>query len=95
DRTHPILFDHPLDHVPGMLLLEAARQSTTATLGHTTLPLHIDSTFTRYVELDTPCTIHTTHHTTPTGHHTVTVTAHQADQTAFHCTITPHTTPTP
>ncbi|MGH6656425.1 MAG: ScbA/BarX family gamma-butyrolactone biosynthesis protein [Actinocrinis sp.] len=26
DVNHPVLFDHPLDHVPGMLLLEAARQ---------------------------------------------------------------------
>jgi len=28
DQTHPILFDHPLDHVPGVLLIEAARQAT-------------------------------------------------------------------
>jgi hypothetical protein len=27
DPTHPIFFDHPLDHVPGMLLVEAARQA--------------------------------------------------------------------
>ncbi|WP_190154574.1 ScbA/BarX family gamma-butyrolactone biosynthesis protein, partial [Streptomyces humidus] len=27
DFSHPVLFDHPADHVPGMLLLEAARQS--------------------------------------------------------------------
>ncbi|MFD8256379.1 ScbA/BarX family gamma-butyrolactone biosynthesis protein [Streptomyces werraensis] len=89
DPTHPILFDHPLDHVPGMLLLEAARQSTTATLGHTTPPHHIDSTFTRYVELNTPCLIHTTTHPTTTPHQqTLTITAHQNNHPAFHCTIT-------
>ncbi|MCL6675282.1 ScbA/BarX family gamma-butyrolactone biosynthesis protein, partial [Streptomyces panaciradicis] len=33
DTRHPTLFDHPHDHTPGMLLLEAARQATTATLG--------------------------------------------------------------
>lgn len=26
DREHPFFFDHPVDHVPGMLLIEAARQ---------------------------------------------------------------------
>ncbi|GAA1458019.1 hypothetical protein NE857_20455 [Nocardiopsis exhalans] len=26
DRSHPHLFDHPLDHLPGNLLIEAARQ---------------------------------------------------------------------
>ncbi|MHC6221208.1 ScbA/BarX family gamma-butyrolactone biosynthesis protein [Arthrobacter sp. MMS24-S77] len=30
DPTHPIFFDHPLDHVPGMLLVEAARQAVRA-----------------------------------------------------------------
>lgn len=30
DPTHPIFFDHPLDHVPGMFLLEAARQAVRA-----------------------------------------------------------------
>jgi hypothetical protein len=27
DPSHPSFFDHPLDHVPGMLLLEACRQT--------------------------------------------------------------------
>lgn len=27
DTTHPSFFDHPLDHVPGMLMLETARQA--------------------------------------------------------------------
>jgi hypothetical protein len=26
DRTHPFFYDHPLDHVPGLLLIEAAMQ---------------------------------------------------------------------
>ncbi|MFF4542038.1 ScbA/BarX family gamma-butyrolactone biosynthesis protein [Streptomyces aureus] len=57
DTRHPALFDHRVDHVPGMLLLEAARQAATATLGNTRLPLALASQFLRYVELDTPCTI--------------------------------------
>ncbi|WP_158439939.1 ScbA/BarX family gamma-butyrolactone biosynthesis protein [Nocardia brasiliensis] len=32
DPAHPFFFDHPMDHVPGMLLLEAARQAALATL---------------------------------------------------------------
>lgn len=32
DTTHPTLFDHPLDHVPGMLQLEAFRQLAIATV---------------------------------------------------------------
>ncbi|WP_374202206.1 ScbA/BarX family gamma-butyrolactone biosynthesis protein [Arthrobacter sp. AK01] len=27
DTTNPILFDHPLDHIPGVLLIEAVRQA--------------------------------------------------------------------
>jgi len=33
DQAHPIFFDHPLDHVPGMLLVEAARQALRAASG--------------------------------------------------------------
>jgi hypothetical protein len=30
DTGHPTLFDHPVDHAPGMMLVEAARQLATA-----------------------------------------------------------------
>lgn len=53
DTGHPILFDHPLDHVPGTLLLEAARQAVTAM---PSVPprrlLGVSSSFDRFVELD-------------------------------------------
>lgn len=59
DTAHPVLFDHPLDHVPGMLLLEAVRQA-----GHALepswgalMPTTMDVSFNRYVEFDTPCWI--------------------------------------
>ncbi|MGW1776693.1 ScbA/BarX family gamma-butyrolactone biosynthesis protein [Streptomyces sp. NPDC002104] len=59
DTSHPVLFDHPLDHVPGMLLLESVRQA-----GHALQPswspviaTSMDITFNRYVELDEPCWI--------------------------------------
>ncbi|MER8011804.1 ScbA/BarX family gamma-butyrolactone biosynthesis protein [Streptomyces sp. NPDC094149] len=92
DTRHPVLFDHLVDHVPGMLLIEAARQATTATLGHTTLPLAITSQFLHYVELDTPCTVeaHPTDGTgtDPGGTRTVHVTARQNEEDVFRCTLT-------
>jgi hypothetical protein len=61
DRDHPILFDHPLDHVPGMGLLEAMRQAALATRHpEPALPLSIQAAFTSYVELDIPCLIRAT-----------------------------------
>ncbi|MGW2835913.1 ScbA/BarX family gamma-butyrolactone biosynthesis protein [Streptomyces sp. NPDC001286] len=90
DTRHPALFDHPLDHVPGMLLIEAARQAATATLGHTTLPLTVESQFLRYVELDTPCLIQATptDSTDEQGAKRVHVTARQNATTVFSCTLT-------
>jgi hypothetical protein len=37
DVSNPILFDHPLDHVPGVLLIEAARQALRVALVDPTL----------------------------------------------------------
>ncbi|MFC7310294.1 ScbA/BarX family gamma-butyrolactone biosynthesis protein [Streptomyces monticola] len=56
DTSHPVLFDHPLDHSPGMLVLEAARQATHATCGPV-YPVRLESTFLQFTELDTPCRI--------------------------------------
>ncbi|MFJ3848253.1 ScbA/BarX family gamma-butyrolactone biosynthesis protein [Streptomyces albidoflavus] len=60
DQTHPVLFDHPVDHVPGMLLLEAARQAAhAASHPHAgpVVPVRFESVFFRYVEFDAPCLI--------------------------------------
>ncbi|MEU5637624.1 ScbA/BarX family gamma-butyrolactone biosynthesis protein [Streptomyces rishiriensis] len=93
DLTHPVLFDHPTDHVPGMLLLEAARQSAHATTHPTpttnpNLPTSLDAHFHHYIELDTPCWIHST----PTQDHSnthrlVRVQAIQNNTPAFTATI--------
>ncbi|MEU6407068.1 ScbA/BarX family gamma-butyrolactone biosynthesis protein [Streptomyces sp. NPDC046985] len=94
DTRHPVLFDHPLDHVPGMLLLEAARQAAAGVLRRPTLmPLSLAGRFHRYVELHTPCTVtaRLLPHT-PDNPRTVHVTARQNDRTAFTATATalPH-----
>jgi hypothetical protein len=59
DLCHPIMFDHQADHVPGMVLLEAARQASCAMLpdGATLLPTQMVSEFHRYVEFSSPCWI--------------------------------------
>ncbi|PNG23526.1 ScbA/BarX family gamma-butyrolactone biosynthesis protein [Streptomyces cahuitamycinicus] len=59
DTMHPVLFDHPVDHIPGMLLLEAARQAAHAAppSGGERWPVSMEVAFHRYVELNTPCWI--------------------------------------
>ncbi|MFF7172574.1 ScbA/BarX family gamma-butyrolactone biosynthesis protein [Streptomyces pseudovenezuelae] len=55
DAAHPVFFDHPLDHIPGMLLLEAARQTVRAHGGQERLvPVSFHATFHQYAELDRP-----------------------------------------
>lgn len=34
DESHPTFFDHPQDHIPGPLILEAYRQAALATVAH-------------------------------------------------------------
>jgi len=49
---HPVLFDHPLDHVPGMLVFEALRQAGRLRLGRQhAQPVAADLTFGRFLEL--------------------------------------------
>lgn len=56
--SSPWLFDHPVDHAPGMLLMEAARQCAHLVLqGRQSRLLHLvrmEAEFTRYVDLDEP-----------------------------------------
>ncbi|MFF1834956.1 ScbA/BarX family gamma-butyrolactone biosynthesis protein [Streptomyces sp. NPDC058231] len=66
DTGHPTLFARPNDHVPGILLLEAARQAANVLdVRHAFLPTAMDNAFLRYVELDRPCLIEA--RTVPSG----------------------------
>jgi hypothetical protein len=63
DSGHPTFFDHELDHVPGMLLMEAAGQTaiagTASCHGIDPRELHlvaVSSTFESFAELDLPLT---------------------------------------
>lgn len=63
DATHPYFFDHPCDHVPGMLLLEGCAQlalsAFTDATGGRAIPrvAAYGMTFSRFVECDSPTTL--------------------------------------
>ncbi|MGP4013544.1 ScbA/BarX family gamma-butyrolactone biosynthesis protein [Streptomyces sp. 4N124] len=96
DTRHPVLFDHPVDHVPGMLLMEAARQAAAATLEHSSfVPLSMANEFRRYVELDEPCLIEARRlPRTASGDDCVLVTGHQDAHVVFQSTVTASAGPT-
>ncbi|MEV7596080.1 ScbA/BarX family gamma-butyrolactone biosynthesis protein [Kitasatospora sp. NPDC089797] len=56
DPGHPVLFDHPSDHVPGMILLEAFRQAGRA-MGAPLHPAGLSATFTAFAEPDLPVAV--------------------------------------
>ncbi|MGA5198177.1 ScbA/BarX family gamma-butyrolactone biosynthesis protein [Streptomyces exfoliatus] len=57
DVSNQALYDHRVDHVPGLVLIEAAYQATHAVTGPGRPPVRVMSTFDRYVEFDAPCWI--------------------------------------
>ncbi|MEW2285027.1 ScbA/BarX family gamma-butyrolactone biosynthesis protein [Streptomyces sp. NPDC047841] len=57
---HPAMYDHPLDHVPAMALMEAARQAAVLAAGAPADERYAHAfraTFGRFVELDSPVTV--------------------------------------
>ncbi|WP_399895573.1 ScbA/BarX family gamma-butyrolactone biosynthesis protein [Streptomyces sp. BBFR51] len=90
DLDHPILFDHPVDHAPGMLLLEAARQAAHTVAGpRPMVAVAMDVAFNRYTELDVPCWIRTDPlHIGPQGRPRFLVTATQNENTTFVAIVT-------
>ncbi|WP_051840602.1 ScbA/BarX family gamma-butyrolactone biosynthesis protein [Streptomyces sp. NRRL F-5126] len=85
DTHHPMYFDHPSDHVPGILLLEAAKQAA-RTVRHPRAGTAeaMETVFHRYVELDAPCQVDAD--VLPddqTGRARLLVTMHQNDELCF------------
>ncbi len=88
DRRHPILFEHPNDHIPGMVLLEAARQ-VTRLLAPGSTAIATENSFERYVEFDSPCLIEAEEHdSADPAVKVVSVRAEQDGRTAFTSTLT-------
>lgn len=90
DTSHSVLFDHPHDHIPGMVLLEAAAQAAQASaMPRAVVPAAFDTAFFRYVEFDQPCLITTEPLTQDSeGHMSIKVNAHQGQLPVFSCTVT-------
>ncbi|MFD4951882.1 MULTISPECIES: ScbA/BarX family gamma-butyrolactone biosynthesis protein [unclassified Streptomyces] len=89
DRAHPILFDHPVDHAPGMLLLEAARQAAQAMVHpDAAVVVGMSVVFARYAEFDTTCWIESA--SLPddlNGNRRVLVTGRQQDRDVFSAVV--------
>jgi hypothetical protein len=55
DTSNSVFFDHPLDHVPGMVIIEAMKQASKAYFGPPASALtHLDVRFLNVVELNAP-----------------------------------------
>ncbi|MFD3518845.1 AfsA-related hotdog domain-containing protein [Streptomyces sp. NPDC058653] len=90
DTRNKTFYDHPVDHVPGLVLIEAATQAahTITGPGHP-LPRTISTTYDRYVEFDSACRLDAT--VTPASHGgwgIITVTGSQNDLRAFRVVLT-------
>ncbi|MER5218705.1 ScbA/BarX family gamma-butyrolactone biosynthesis protein [Streptomyces sp. NPDC002838] len=92
DADHPVLFDHPLDHIPGMVVMEAARQSALAALGFPEgLLVGCDAVFHKYVEFDSPCHVSTLGIDRSTSNtHSLSVQFHQAESLVATCRVVVH-----
>ncbi|MFJ8047922.1 ScbA/BarX family gamma-butyrolactone biosynthesis protein [Streptomyces luteogriseus] len=89
DTDHPVLFPRPNDHVPGMVLFEAARQAATAASGlHPFLPATMTAGFTRYAELHGPCRIEAEVLDERRGEVTVRVSGRQDGESVFTAALT-------
>ncbi len=64
DTAHPTFFDHPLDHTPGMLMLETARQAALLHVGESgwapaeSVLDACEANFTQYAALSPPASCH-------------------------------------
>ncbi|WP_079188849.1 ScbA/BarX family gamma-butyrolactone biosynthesis protein [Streptomyces kebangsaanensis] len=83
-----LLFDHRVDHVPGLVLVEAAQQAARALAGPGFQPVSAANAFENYVELDEPCLIEATARPVDgSGAVTVDVVGRQAGQVCFRSAV--------
>ncbi|MFE1267845.1 ScbA/BarX family gamma-butyrolactone biosynthesis protein [Streptomyces sp. NPDC058757] len=88
DTGHPALIDHAVDHVPGLVLLEAAQQAAYAFTGGGFDPRSVSIRAHQYVEFGHPCSIEA--RPAPgrlAGGVAVEVTGTQRGKVAFRCLV--------
>lgn len=84
DPANTLFFDRVNDHIPAMVLVEAAQQAAGLLVPRGRfIPSSSRMNFSRYVELDQPCWIEAHQDTTEDGTTSVRVTGHQNEQLAF------------
>jgi len=84
DPTHPVVYDHTVDHVPGNGCIEAARQAALLALGCSEATVVGGNfTFFRYLEFDAPCVVSAQHIGEADGVSTVQVVFTQNDGTSI------------
>lgn len=83
DTGHPVMFDHPVDHVPGMTSMEGMRQAALCLTGAGAgVPIRGRFSFDRYLELDLPCLVVAERRPPAVADHSVHVTIDQDGHTA-------------
>ncbi|MCB5908963.1 ScbA/BarX family gamma-butyrolactone biosynthesis protein [Streptomyces pinistramenti] len=98
DFSNTILYDHPVDHVPGLVMIEAAHQAAqlieAGGAPGTFRPTSATTSFGHYVEFDAPCWIEATVDGGPAGTDgseggvRVSVTGYQGDNLVFTTELT-------
>ncbi|MEU1210897.1 ScbA/BarX family gamma-butyrolactone biosynthesis protein [Streptomyces sp. NPDC005791] len=84
DVADTVLYDHPVDHVPGLVLMEAADQAARAALHPARFEATtVTSAFERYAEFDRPCWVEAELLPAAPGEASVLVTATQDGETVF------------
>ncbi|WP_369360296.1 ScbA/BarX family gamma-butyrolactone biosynthesis protein [Streptomyces sp. cg2] len=90
DFRNTALYDHPVDHVPGLVLIEAAQQAARLVTSPGNFRASaVETVFDRYVEFDSPCWIEA--HPVAAeakGSTAVRVTGHHNGETAFTAVLT-------
>ncbi|MGW0789769.1 ScbA/BarX family gamma-butyrolactone biosynthesis protein [Streptomyces sp. NPDC002911] len=89
DVDNTVLYDHPVDHVPGLVLMEAADQAARAALHPARFEATtVTSAFERYAEFDRPCWIEAAILPAGSGETSVLVTATQDGEPVFRSRLT-------
>ncbi|HWU06569.1 MAG TPA: ScbA/BarX family gamma-butyrolactone biosynthesis protein [Streptomyces sp.] len=84
DVDNVVLYDHPVDHVPGLVLMEAAHQAALAALHPAPFEATtVTSAFEQYAEFDRPCWIEAEILPAAPGEASVLVTATQDGEAVF------------